>query len=190
MRVVCANAQTISSDGIEGENLSLMVTIKFYLDTRQAKEVGYALRINITHRRKTASFPLGILLNKEQWNGSSIINHSEAKFFNTLISKRKVEVDKLILKLEDDEPEKLATMTAVDIRDYVVAKLPPTDQPKPEKKPKEDPNTFLKWFDRFMERKKGRMQKILMHSYGLKVIDLPYRVLPSWSRRLSSCVWR
>lgn len=139
-----------------------MATTKFYLDTRRATEATHALRISICHHTKTAAFPLGVKLAKNQWDPDAkvIINHKEAKYWNNFIAKRKVEVDTLILKLEDSDPTKLATMTAVEIRDYVVAALTPADQPMPEKKPKEDPNTFLKWFDRFMERKKGRTHGI------------------------------
>ena len=77
-----------------------------------------------------------------------------------LINKRKAEVDTIILKLSEFENDKLAGMSAIEIRDYVVAKLTPADAPKPERKPKEDPNTFLKWFDRFTSRKEGRTKGI------------------------------
>lgn len=139
-----------------------MATTKFYLDTRRAKEATHALRISICHHTKTVAFPLGVKLAKNQWDpdGKVIINHPEAKYWNNFIAKRKVEVDTLILKLEDNDPQKIASMSAVEIRDYIVAALIPADQPKPEKKPKEDPNTFLKWFDRFMEHKKGRTNGI------------------------------
>lgn len=136
-----------------------MVTTKFYLDARRANGATYSLRINITYRRKIASFPLGIQLTSEQWDvtTATIQNHPEAKFLNTLINRRKSEVDTLILKLEEFEKERLADMSAIQIRDYVVSKLNP-DEGQP--KPKEDPNTFLKWFDRFMGRKQGRTKSI------------------------------
>ena len=139
-----------------------MATTKFYLDTRRASEVTHALRINICQKTKTAAFPLGIKLAKNQWNAQSnmIINHPEAKYWNNYINKRKIEIDTLLLKLEDADASRLASMTAVEIRDYVVAALAPADAQPKEKKPKEDPNTFLKWFDRFLERKKGRTNGI------------------------------
>ncbi len=136
-----------------------MVTTKFYLDARRANGATYSLRINITYRRKIASFPLGIQLTSEQWDvtTATIQNHPEAKFLNTLINRRKSEVDTLILKLEEFEKERLADMSAIQIRDYVVSKLNPNEE---QPKPKEDPNTFLKWFDRFMGRKQGRTKSI------------------------------
>lgn len=76
--------------------------------------------------------------------------------YNNAISRKKVEVDTIILKLDDEG--RLAGMTALEIRDYVVAKLTPEDAI--ENMPKEDPNTFLKWFDRFTERKQGRTKAI------------------------------
>lgn len=75
-----------------------MATTKFYLDTRRAKEATHALRISICHHTKTAAFPLGIKLAKNQRDpdGKVIINHPEAKYWNNFIAKRKVEVDTLV----------------------------------------------------------------------------------------------
>lgn len=139
-----------------------MVRTKFYLDTRKARVTNDVnpLRINISQARKTAAFPLDIQLSTRQWDpkAEKVQNHPQAMLLNKIIAQKKVEVDGIILKLQDDGS--LATMSAVEIRDYVVAALAPADQPPKEKKPKEDPNTFLKWFDRFMERKKGRTNGI------------------------------
>lgn len=139
-----------------------MVRTKFYLDTRKARVTNDVnpLRINISQARKTAAFPLDIQLSTRQWDpkAEKVQNHPQAMLLNKIIAQKKVEVDGIILKLQDDGS--LATMSAVEIRDYVVAALAPADQPPKEKKPKEDPNTFLKWFDRFMERKKGRTNSI------------------------------
>ena len=139
-----------------------MASTKFYLDTRRASGGGYSLRINICQHTKTAAFNLGVKLAKNQWNATTntIVNHPEAKYWNNFISKRKVEIDTIILKIEDENPGQLALMSALQIRDFVNAKLTPADAPKPEKKPKEDPNTFLKWFDRFTSRKEGRTKGI------------------------------
>lgn len=139
-----------------------MATTKFYLDTRRASEPTHSLRVNICHNTKTAAYPLGIKLTKEQWDAQSrmIINHPQAKYWNNFIYHRKVEIDTLILKLEEDKGRKLVSMTAVEIRDYVAAQLSPADGTPVEKKPAEDPNTFLKWFDKFVGRKKGRTKGI------------------------------
>ena len=140
-----------------------MASTKFYLDTRRSSGASYSLRINICQHTKTAAFSLGVKLSKNQWNTqtNTIVNHPEAKYLNNFITKRKVEIDTLILKLQDDDASRIAAMSAVEIRDYVVAKLTPADQPKlKEKKPKEDPDTFIKWFDRFTSRKDGRTKQI------------------------------
>ncbi|MDE6222165.1 MAG: site-specific integrase [Muribaculaceae bacterium] len=139
-----------------------MASTKFYLDTRRASEGGYSLRINICQHTKTAAFNLGVKLAKNQWNATTntIVNHPEAKYWNNFISKRKVEIDTIILKIEDENPGQLASMSALQIRDLVNAKFTPADAPKQERKPKEDPNTFLKWFDRFTSRKEGRTKGI------------------------------
>lgn len=139
-----------------------MVRTKFYLDTRKAavtKDVN-PLRINISQARKTAALPLDIQLATRQWDpkAEKVHNHPMAMLLNKVIAQKKVEVDGIILKLQDEGV--LASMSAVEIRDYVVAALAPADAQPKEKKPKEDPNTFLKWFDRFLERKKGRTNGI------------------------------
>ncbi len=99
-----------------------MATTKFYLDCRRASEKTHNLRINICQHTKTAAYPLGIKLERHQWEPKtlSIINHPEAKFWNNYINKRKVEIDTLILKLEDEDAQKLAAMSATEIRDYLV----------------------------------------------------------------------
>ena len=96
-----------------------MITTRFYLDSHRANGGTYSLRINITHQRKIASFPLGIQLTVEQWNTSTatIQNHPEAKFLNMLINKRKAEVDTIILKLSEFENETWARMSTIEIRD-------------------------------------------------------------------------
>lgn len=143
-----------------------MATTKFYLDTRRELENGYSLRINLCQHEKTAVFNLGVRIAKEQWDSktNSVVNHPEAKYWNNIISRRKIEIDTVLLKLEDEDPEKAASMTAVELRDYVQAKLAPetaaAKKEKKERKPKDDPNTFLKWFDRFMNRKTTRTRGI------------------------------
>lgn len=111
---------------------------------------------------KTAAINLGVKLGKEQWDSktNTIVNHPEAKYWNNFIAKRKVEVDTVLLKLADEDPVKYAALSAVEMRDYVLCKLGKEPEPKKESKQKEDPNTFLKWFDRFMGRKEGGTKRI------------------------------
>ena len=148
--------------GIEEKFLSLMVRTKFYLDTRKAAVTNDVnpLRINISQARKTAALPLDIQLSTRQWDpkAEKVQNHPQTMLLNKLIAQKKVAVDGIILKLQDEGS--LVTMSAVEIRDYVAAALAPADEKPKEKKPKEDPNTFIKWFDRFTSRKDGRTKQI------------------------------
>lgn len=147
--------------------LSLMVTTKFYLDTRKVLKggQGYSLRINITQNRKIASYPLGISLTEKQWNAQTekVVGHPEAMMYNKFIAARKIEVDTIILKLADEG--KLADMSAVQIRDYIQSVINPQDV-KPAK-PEEDQNTVAKVFERFMAHKKNpRTKEIYRTTYN------------------------
>ena len=139
-----------------------MVRTKFYLDTRKSAVTNDVnpLRINISKNRKTAALALDVQLTSRQWDAKTekVQNHPEAMRLNKIIAQKKVEVDGIILQLQ--ESGKLSTMTAIEIRDYAVSILNPSKEQTQEKKPKEDPNTFLKWFDRFMGRKQGRTKSI------------------------------
>ena len=145
-----------------------MATTKFYLDTRRTSGQGNALRINICQYSKTAAFPLGVKLAPNQWDSktNTVVNHPEARFWNNFISKKKVEIDTIILKLEDQEPETIASMTAVQLRDHIATILSPeatNKQANPKKKEgKSNPNGFLVWFDRLLDRKRGRTHEIYM----------------------------
>ena len=78
---------------------------------------------------------------------------------NKMLAQKKAEVDGIILKLEDEG--KLASMSALEIRDHVMSIISPAPGPEIKQiKVKEDPDTFLKWYDRFTERKDGRTKQI------------------------------
>ena len=163
LRTIFANkAALLIRHGIEEKILSLMVRTKFYLDTRKAAVTNDVnpLRINISQARKTAALPLDIQLSTHQWDpkAEKVQNHPQAMLLNKIIAQKKVAVDGIILKLQDEGS--LATMSAVEIRDYVADALAPSNEKPKENKPKEDPNTFLKWFDRFTSRKDGRTKQI------------------------------
>ena len=119
---------------IKEKFLSLMV-----IDTRNAQVTNDVnpLRINISQARKTAALPLNIQLATRQWDAKAekVQNHTQAMLLNKIIASKKVEVDSKILKLQDEG--ELASMSAVEIRDYVLKKLTPADTPKHIKKPKD-----------------------------------------------------
>lgn len=147
---------------IEEKILSLMVRTKFYLDTRKAAVTNDVnpLRINISHARKTAALPLNIQLASRQWNPKTekVQNHPKAMLLNKVIAQKKVEVDGIILKLQDEGV--IATMSAIEIRNYILVQLSPVVEQNTDNQKQEDPNTFLKWYDRFMARKDGRTKAI------------------------------
>lgn len=139
-----------------------MATTSFYLDCRRKPEGVHSLRISVCHHTKTASYPLGVRIRKDQWNSvtHTIVNHPEAKYWNNFIYRRKVAVDTLILKLEDEDSRKLTSMTAVELRDYLSSLLQPTVKPRVKRKRENSSSSFLKWFDRYTARKSGRTREI------------------------------
>lgn len=141
-----------------------MATTKFYLDTRRKNEASHVLRINICQRSKTAAYPLGIKLTTKQWDpaNKAVINHPEAKYWTNFVQRKKIEIETLIMKLEDSDPKKAASMTAIEIRDYVTRALNPIEEaepPKP-KKPKVDKTTVKYWYDKWMELKTGGTREL------------------------------
>ena len=155
-----------------------MATTKFYLDTRRAAEAAHALRVSICHRTKTAAFPLGIKLAKNQWDPEAkvIINHPHGKYWNNFIARRKVEIDTLILKLEDDDPHRLAAMTAVEIRDYIVSVLTPVSEAPKERKAEqtqENPNSVANFFVRYKDYKGLAKRTAEMY-------DVTWRRIEAW----------
>ena len=79
-----------------------MATTKFYLDTRATRKGKPSpLKLAITKNGKTALFHLNITLLPEQWDkkAGKVTNHPNKSFLNTYISRRKLDVDTIILKL-------------------------------------------------------------------------------------------
>ena len=129
-----------------------MVRTKLYLDSRRAKHQDQecAVRINITKDRKTAVIPADLVIAVKYWNPetSQVEGHPQSQMLNNVLSKRKIDVDSLILRLEDDG--KATDMNATQIRDYVVEELARREEartgkkkevkPKPQKAPKPENN--------------------------------------------------
>lgn len=142
-----------------------MVRTKLYLDSRRAKHQDQecAVRINITKDRKTAVIPADLVIAVKYWNPetSQVEGHPQSQMLNNVLSKRKIDVDSLILRLEDDG--KATDMNATQIRDYVVEELARREEartgkkkevkPKPQKapKPENNPKNLKRLFDAFGE---------------------------------------
>lgn len=138
---------------------NVMTTVKIILDKRAAKDGKAApLKISICHDRQTSLISLNVYVHPHQWDATAqkVVNHPNQLQLNAFIGGRKVDVEKVLISLLDDEI--ISGMRAKDIKDYILAKIAPKSEK--EEKPKEDPNTFLKWFDRFTERKQGRTKAI------------------------------
>lgn len=78
-----------------------MVTASIYFDTRRTNRDGtYPLRLYIAKKGVRASMILGINLNREQWDGSKVINHQHAKILNGIITDKFNQVQKFITNQE------------------------------------------------------------------------------------------
>ena len=99
-----------------------MATTKFYLDTRNAKAGKTApLKIAVTHKGKTALIHLCIHLLPEQWDKTAgrIVGHPNKFALNNYITKRRQDIDSVILKLT--ETGEIARLSAMDIKKRITA---------------------------------------------------------------------
>lgn len=164
---------------IEGSSevkFNVMTTVKIILDKRAAKEGKAApLKISICHDRQTSLISLNVYVLPHQWDAvtEKVVEHPNQLQLNAFIGGRKVEVEKVLISLLDDEI--ISGMRAKDVKDYILAKISPKEEKA--EKPKEDPNTFLKWFDRFTERKQGRTKAIYEATRGRLVAWLGEKAL-------------
>lgn len=139
-----------------------MATAKFYLDTRKSggdKKKPVSLKIAINHRSGTGFIVLNIQLLPIQWDKkeSKVVAHPQKDLLNRVAQTKLGAVNSILLEMS--ARGQVESMTATELCRAIKAQLDPEEAPK-EKKPKEDPNTFIKWFYRFMERKKGRTHGI------------------------------
>lgn len=139
-----------------------MATTKFYLDTRATRKGKPSpLKLAITKNGKTALFHLNITLLPEQWDkkAGKVTNHPNKSFLNTYISRRKLDVDTIILKLI--ETGQAAKMQALDLKNYVESLY----KDKTEENGSER-NTFSLHFKKFAESKKESTKGVYMHTYN------------------------
>lgn len=149
-----------------------MATIKLYLDTRKVgADKPAPLKLAINHRSSSSYLPLGIFLIHNQWDPKRCKvtkKHPDELYLNSFISKKVAVAENLILRLSEEEA--LNTLTAPELRARIDKAL---NGPKPEKevKPKDNPNTFAKWFKRCTDRKKGRTKDLY---------DATYKRIEAW----------
>ena len=136
-----------------------MVTTKFYLDCRRAKDgAASLLKVAITHKRKVAYITLDIRLRENQWKADKekVVNHSDAFLLNTIILDKKQSIDSAILSLNQNGS--LREMTAMQIKEKVIELLNPTQE-----EPKAD-SLLLPRFHTFVEPKKESTRKTYLHT--------------------------
>lgn len=129
---------------------TIMATIRLYLDTRRmTKNDTFPLRLAINHKQKTAFINLDIYLKKEQWDerAQMVKDHPNKRFLKTFLSRRVLDVESHILTLS--EQGRLRTITAIEIRDYILDKI----SPKPSNV------LFIPYVEEFAKTKTGHTKK-------------------------------
>lgn len=140
-----------------------MATTTLYLDTRKSKgdkKKPVSLKIAVNHRSGTGFIVLNIKLLPSQWDADTekVKDHPQKDILNHVIKTKYGAVSALLL--EWGATGKIDNVTATDLCRMIKAHFGEEKEPPKPKKKKEDPNTFLKWFDRFTDRKKGRTKEI------------------------------
>lgn len=135
-----------------------MATAKFYHDTRKngGKKKTSPLKIAIRHNGQTAFLSLNLSLLPEQWDKKTerITAHPNKAALNALISKKKLEVDMLLLQLT--ESGEINRMSSSDIRDGL------TGDDKKNRDSKLLHSRILKYAER---QKKSGTKKLYMQTY-------------------------
>ncbi len=127
-----------------------MASTKFYLDHRNVSDgCECPLKIAIFTAQNTSFINLGVKLLPKQWDKANfrVVNHPQKDALNLLLNQRKQEIDMLIFEYTKSGRTEL---TAKEIKDLILAR----DKEGTEKKvPK---NAFVPYFERFIQRYKGR----------------------------------
>ena len=77
------------------------MTQRLFFDTRRLDQKGRGtLRYIISKRGKTAMFSLDIKLLPEQWDGSKVINHPDAKLYNSIVKMKLGSIERTLMEKE------------------------------------------------------------------------------------------
>lgn len=137
-----------------------MASTKFYLDCRRAKPgQPSVLKIAIGHGNKTSYISLDARLLPNQWDSAKekVKEHPDKQILNAYIYEMKQNVDAQIIFLTREQ--KLKSMSANDIRDFIMEELDPD-----RKKAKEDKTTFLYRFNQYASRMKPGSKRTFDHT--------------------------
>ena len=137
-----------------------MARTRLYLDQRAAKRGKPApLKIAINKKSQTALISLNVLLLPSQWDkrANKITNHPNHLFLNNYITRRKLEIDTMLLNLT--ESGELASMSALDIKNHVLHLL------APEKQEDKSERLFARRYLAFTEKKVGNTKAVYINTY-------------------------
>lgn len=97
-----------------------MAVTAIYLDTRSVSKSGEsALKIRITHKRKTAYLSLGISITPGQWDERTkmVVNHPMAKLYNDLIEAKLADTIRVVTGLKMSK--EINNHSAVQIKELI-----------------------------------------------------------------------
>lgn len=95
-----------------------MATTRFYLDLRgKAKDGKGSVLITLFHNGTTSTFSTGVRVESKYWDGNSVKKADGAEAINATLTKRKMEIDRMIaiMSLEDGFSLKTATQIKKEI---------------------------------------------------------------------------
>lgn len=128
-----------------------MATIKFYLDTRFAKQGPAPLKVCISHKGSSTLISLDVRLAPDEWDFESqrIVNRPDKAKLNNAIMRRYLDIESQVMELEANG--RLKRMSATQLRHEILNIIEPTD---------ETSNNFVVRYRHFMSFKKGRTLEI------------------------------
>ena len=139
-----------------------MARTRLYLDQRAAKRGKPApLKIAINNKSQTALISMNVLLLPSQWDKrtNKVINHPNQLFLNNFITRRKLDIDTMLLNLA--ESGELGSMSALEIKNNILHQLCPE---KESEKVKND-KLFAPRYYKFAERKSEGTREVYLSVY-------------------------
>lgn len=136
-----------------------MATSNLYLDCRAVgKGQPAPLKISINKRGRTALIPLDVRILPSQWDkrARKIIDHPNKRYLNAYITKRKLEIEAILLSMYDDA---CTRMTAQQIKEYVCAKLKLNGAV-------EQSDLFAECFLQFANSKSASTKRVYLYTYS------------------------
>lgn len=137
-----------------------MATTNLYLDCRAVgKGQPAPLKLSINKCGHTALIPLDVHILPSQWDKKSrkIIEHPNKRNLNAYITKRKLEVETILLSMYSDDA--CARMTAQQIKEHVCAKLKLNGAV-------EQSDLFAERFLQFANSKSASTKRVYLYTYS------------------------